>query len=148
MLKFLISSILFISFVLVACEKQAVTTPIDGIYKGTYTSPTDTTRQATVPTEIQFEKGRFKFKQYNFSNDFMEGSFSLSDSTLQISQTKDEFCAGNCGCLPNVRCVFNPISEGSYTFKLMDNQLTLTRTNPLVQSTSPISIIVFNFKKQ
>jgi hypothetical protein len=129
-----------------ACHKQgsitpADPTPIDGIYKGFYFA-LDSTRQ--VATEIEFDRGKYKFKHFIPLNlKTCEGSFSISDSTLSISQTRDEICACSC-CQPNVDCLFNPfLHQPTITFKIIGNQLTLIRTS--LDTSFPT---VFTLKKE
>jgi hypothetical protein len=128
----LICLVLFFSM---ACQKQDVTV-LDGTYKGFYAL--DTFQRG--PTELVFERGRIKFKQFNFSNG--EGSFSISDSTLSITQTQEEFCASNCNCNPLANCVFNPISNTAFTFKVSNDSLKLSGASRLGYGN-----VFFNLKK-
>jgi hypothetical protein len=136
MFKFQIALVCLILFFSEACQKQDVTV-LDGTYKGFYAL--DTFPQ--VATELVFERGRFKFKQFNFSNG--EGSFSISDNTLSVTQTQEEFCASNCNCNPLANCVFNPISNTSFTFNITNDSLKLSGASRL-----GYGIVFFNLKKE
>jgi hypothetical protein len=136
MFKFQIAFICLVLFFSEACQKQDVTV-LDGTYKGFYAL--DTFQR--VPTELVFERGRIKFKRFNISNG--GGSFSISDSTLSITQTQEEFCASNCDCNPLANCVYNPISNTSFfTFNITDDSLKLLGASRL-----GYGIVIFNLKK-
>jgi hypothetical protein len=147
MLKFQVSTVLFFLLLIVACQKQADSTPIDGSYIGFYAL--DTFKQ--VPVHLEFDNGKFRF---NFivrdpPVNYCQGSFSIADSTLKIIQTRDEFCNCNCDCSPNANCIFNPITNAIFTFKSINNELNLAGTSPVSKSISPLGgNIVFNLKKE
>jgi hypothetical protein len=135
MVKFQIITIFLLIFLGMSCQKQADSTPIDGLYEGFYRVDTFTQRAIS----ITFDKGRFK-------RGSCEGSFSVLDSILTLKFTKDEFCA--CGsCDPLANSLFNPLTpngiyDAHYIYKLTNNQLTLESTVDTYYKP-----IIFNLKK-
>jgi hypothetical protein len=138
MFKIQIFILIYISVIFASCQYEGTLpapTILEGRFKGFYKgywSPA-----TNQPIKMQFERDRIRYIITEFTE--CEGSFSITDSTILISQTKEEFCACHC-CGPAISCYTLSMRDTKFTFKLIKDQLTI--------SGSPINRVPVEFYLQ
>jgi hypothetical protein len=139
MLKFQILILLFISVIFASCQYEGtlpIPTILEGQYKGFYKGYLHTSY--SKPIKMQFERDRIRFSVSEFTE--CEGSFQISDSTLLVTQTREEFCACHC-CGPAITCYTLSMTNTKFIFKLINGQLTISGSPP------GLVPVVFNLEK-